>query len=58
MPRNVTRELPAGSVPATVRLGFGLQARALTKKGEHAVGLEFEEILGVEILRDFERPTR
>ncbi len=55
MSRDVPGQLPAVGVPARVAFGFLRQVRALAIEREHAIGIERQEIRGVEILRVFER---
>jgi len=51
-------EVVAVAVPALVWLRFRGQARPLAVEREHAVGLEMEQVLRVQVLRVFERPAR
>ena len=46
----VTREIPAATVPAAVGLRLGLEACPLPVVGQHSVGFEAKQILGVEVL--------
>jgi hypothetical protein len=56
MAGDVASELAAAAVPASVAgVGLGLEAGTLAKVVEHAVGLELEEVVGVEVLRMLER---
>src|SRR5688500_1951701 len=57
MARNVSGELTAVSVPPRVALGLLRQVGALAIEREHAIGIERQEIPGVEILRLFEWTT-
>ena len=58
MTGDVPGEIAAAAVPPAVRLRLGRQAGALAVIGQHAVGLEREQVLPIELLRMFERPAR
>ena len=47
----------AAAVPAAVGLRLGLQAGADAKESQHAVGLELEEVPGVQLLGVLQRPA-
>ena len=58
MARDVAGELLAlAAVPSAVAFGLGLQARPLAQEGQHPVGLELEQVLGVQVLGVLERPA-
>src|ERR1700753_3832518 len=48
---DVSGELATGAVPAAVALCLRVEPGTLAKKGEHALRLKVEKILGVEVLR-------
>jgi hypothetical protein len=54
----VASEVFGVAIPATIRLCFRFKSGSLAEKGEHAVGFEFEQVLGIEILSVFERTAR
>ena len=54
MSGDVAGEIFAVAVPTRIALRLRLQAGALAVVGHHAIGFEFEQILGVQILRAFE----
>ncbi len=58
MTRNVSGELPPGSVPTAITLCLRLETGALPKKRQHAFGLKLEQVRGVEILRLLQRTAR
>src|SRR5205807_357982 len=58
MARDVTGQVPAVSVPATVGLGLGLEPGPFAIVREHPVGLELEQVARAELLRVLEGPTR
>ena len=58
MTGDVPGEIAAAAVPPAVRVRFGRQAGALAVIRQHAVGLEREQVLSIELLRVFERPAR
>ena len=55
MTGDVTGEVPAVPVPAAVRLGLRLEAGAVPVIRQHPVGLEREQITGVQLLGVLER---
>ena len=55
MTGDVPGEIAAAAVPPAVRLRLGRQAGALPIIGQHAVGLEREQVLSIELLRVLER---
>jgi hypothetical protein len=57
MAGDVAGEVVAVAVPAAVRLCFRGQARALAVEREHPIGLEREQVLGVQVLGALERPA-
>ena len=55
MSGDVSGQLPAVGIPARVAFGLLRQAGALAIEGEHAIGIERQQVRGVEILRVLER---
>ena len=55
MTRDVAGEVPAVSVPAAVGLGLWPEAGAVPVVRQHPVGLELEQVAGVELLGVLER---
>ncbi len=57
VPGDVARQLTAAAVPAAVPVGLRLEARGLAQERHHAIRLERQQVLRVEILRALERPA-
>jgi hypothetical protein len=55
MAGDVAGEVFGVAIPAAVGFCFGFETGAFAEIGEHAVGFEFEEIGGIEVLGVFER---
>jgi len=51
VPCDVTGQLASRAIPPVVALGLRLEAGALAEEGHHAVGLERQQVLRVEVLR-------
>ena len=58
MAGDVAGEIAIVAVPAAIGRRLRLESGALAVEGEHAVGLEGEQILRVEVLRLFQRTAR
>src|SRR5205823_13791338 len=58
MTSDVPGEIAPAAVPPAVRLCFRREAGALPVIRQHAVGLEREQVLPIELLRVLERPAR
>jgi hypothetical protein len=58
MARDVSCEVAAAAVPAVVRLRLALEAGTLAVIGEHAIGLELEQVTGDQVLGVLEGPAR
>ena len=56
MAADVTGQLAADPIPSAITaFRLGLQSSALAEVIEHAIRFEFEQVLGVQILRVLER---
>ena len=57
MTGDVAGEISPVAIPARIALRLWFEAGALAVIGHHPIGFEFEEILGIQILRSFQRTT-
>src|SRR2546429_5819454 len=55
MARDVSREIAAAAVPAVIRLRPARESGALAVIGQHAIGLELQQVTGDQILGVLER---
>src|SRR5438105_12587830 len=55
MARDVSREVAAAAVPAVIRLRLARESGALAVIGQHAIGLELQQVTGDQILGVLER---
>src|SRR5438132_4972968 len=57
MARDVSREVAAAAVPTVIRLRLARESGALAVIGQHAIGLELQQVTGDQILGVLERPA-
>src|SRR5256886_17307206 len=55
MARDVSREVAAAAVPTVIRLRLARESGALAVIGQHAIGLELQQVTGDQILGVLER---